>query len=91
MNATDTDDRLAEEERLAQIAYDRYVRPTVRPEDEGKYVAVAFDMGEFEIDADDYTATRRLLERFPGVRAWLMRTDGSAAYRMRTLDRAGAS
>ena len=46
MNATDADDRLAEEERLAQVAYDRYVRPTVRPEDEGKYVAVAFDTGE---------------------------------------------
>lgn len=76
---------LAEEERLATDVYDRLVRPALRPEDDGKYLAIAFETGDFEIDADDYTATRRLLARRPGARVWLMRTDGAAAYRLRTL------
>jgi hypothetical protein len=71
--ATTDDARLAEDERRAEEIYDRHVRPTLRPEDEGKYVAVAVESGDFEIDADDYAATGRLLARRPGTRLWLMR------------------
>ena len=81
-----TDDvRLAEDERRAEEFYDRLVRPVLRPGDEGKYVAVAVESGEFEIDDDDYAATGRLLARRPGARLWLMRTGPSAAYRLRSL------
>ena len=76
---------LAEEERRAEEVYERVVRPTLRPEDEGKYVAVAFEADDYEIDADDYAATGRLLARRPGARLWLMRTGPSAAYRVRGL------
>lgn len=85
------DDLLAEEERRAEEVYDRVVRPALRPEDDGKYVAVAFEAGDFEIDADDYAATGRLLARRPGARLWLMRVGPEAAYRVRTLGRAGRS
>ena len=84
MSAT-SDAVLAEEERLVLEVYDRLVRPALRPEDEGKYVAIAFESDDFEIDADDYAATRRLLARRPGARAWLMRSNGAAAYRLRGL------
>ncbi len=77
------DARLAEDERLAEEVYERLVRPALRPEDEGKYVVIAFEAGDFEVDADDYAATRRLLSRRPGARLWLMRTGPSAAYRIR--------
>ena len=81
-----TDDaRLAEDEQLAEEIYDRLIRPVLRPEDDGKYVAVAVEPGDFEIDADDYAATGRLLARRPGARLWLMRTGPSAAYRLRGL------
>lgn len=80
-----TDARLAEDERLAEEIYDRLIRPTLRPEDDGKYVAVAVESGDFEIDANDYAATGRLLGRRPGARLWLMRTGPSAAYRVRGL------
>lgn len=79
------DDRLAEEERLAEEVYERLVRPTLGPEDDGKYVAVAFEEGDFEVDSDDYAATGRLLARRPGARLWLMRAGGLAAYRVRGL------
>ena len=80
-----TDTVLAEEEQRAEEVYDRLVRPVLRPEDDGKYVAVAFEVGDFEIDADDFAATGRLLARRPGARLWLMRTGPSAAYRLRGL------
>ena len=76
---------LAEEERRAEEVYERIVRPALRPEDEGKYVAVAFEADDYEIDANDYAATDRLLARRPGARLWLMRTGPSAAYRVRGL------
>src|SRR5450755_3331096 len=79
---TINDARLAEDERRAEEWYDRLVRPALRPEDDGKYVAVAVESGDFEIDADDYAATGRLLARQPGARLWLMRTGPSAAYRL---------
>ena len=83
-NATE-DARLVEDERRAEEVYDRLVRLALRPEDEGKYVAVAVESGDFEVDADDFAATGRLLARRPGARLWLMRTGPSAAYRIRNL------
>ena len=62
-----TEALLAEEERLAEEVYDRLVRPVLRPEDAGKYVAIAFESGDFEVDSDDYAATGRLLARRPGA------------------------
>ena len=85
MPAALDDARLAEDERRAEAIYDRLIRPILRPEDEGKYVAVAVESGDFEIDADDYAATGRLLARRPKERLWLMRTGPSAAYRLRGL------
>ncbi len=88
--STSLDALLAEEERLAEEVYDRLIRPALRPEDDGKYVAVAFEAGDFEIDPDDYAATGRLLARRPGARVWLMRAGRSAAYRMRGLVTGGS-
>ena len=82
MLPTTDDARLAEDERLAEEIYDRLIRPALRPEEEGKYVAVAVESGDFEVDADDYAATGRLLARRPGARLWLMRT---GPYRLRGL------
>lgn len=76
---------LADDERRAEEIYDRLVRPVLRPEDDGKYVAIALEDDDFEIDADDFAATGRLLARHPGARLWLMRTGPSAAYRLRCL------
>ena len=62
----------AEIDRLGPLAYDRYVRPNLRPEDDGKFIALDVDTGEYELDASDYVATTRLLDRRPGARVWLM-------------------
>lgn len=83
-----TADRLAADERLAKAIYDRSIRPVLRPEDDGKYIAIAVESGDFEIDPDDFAATGRLLARRPGARLWIIRSGRSAAYLMRGLPEA---
>ena len=59
--------------RLGDAIYDQRIRPTVRPEDKGKFVAVDVDSGEYEMDEDDYTAVMRLRGRMPEADMWLIR------------------
>src|SRR5262249_21557171 len=46
--------------RLGSEVFDRHVRPMLRPEDDGKFVAIDVDTGDHEIDEDDYAAVTRL-------------------------------
>jgi hypothetical protein len=79
-----TDRRTLDEvARLGAEVYDRKVRPTLRPEDDFKFVAIDVESEEFEIDPDDYTAVMRLLARLPEADTWLERVGQPAAYRMR--------
>jgi hypothetical protein len=66
----------------ATAIYDRTIRPALRPEDDGKYVAIDIDSGSYELDEDDYAATERLLGRRPQARIWLARAGQPAAYRV---------
>lgn len=75
-------EELAEIDRRGTEAYERFIQPRMRPEDKGKFVAVDIETGEFELDADDYEATERMLKRHPGANLWLMRVGHATAYRM---------
>ncbi|MGL4461138.1 MAG: hypothetical protein ACRDD1_10840 [Planctomycetia bacterium] len=83
--------RLADDARRGQEAFDRLVKPKLRPEDDGKFVAVDIDSGDYEIDADDYQATGRLMERVPGARIWLLRAGRPTTYRIVRLGLEGRS
>ena len=65
-----------------QEIYERHVRPVLRAEDEGKFVAVDIESADYEMDRDDYTATERLLHRHPDAQIWLVQVGQSAAYRL---------
>jgi hypothetical protein len=52
--------------------YDRQVRPALRPEDNGKFVALDVETGDYEINEDDYAAVARLRARKPAADVWLM-------------------
>jgi hypothetical protein len=66
--------------RLGEEVYQRRIRPTLRSEDDGKFVAIDIESGEFEIDPDDFSATDRLLKRLPDAQTWLMRVGRPTAY-----------
>jgi hypothetical protein len=72
MSATTTDPRAAEFS-AAQDVYDRIALPFLKPEHDGRYVVVDIDHDDYEIDADHYNATARLMARRPGARLWSFR------------------
>ena len=71
MHTTKLDRSLDECARLGTETFDRLVRPLLRPEDDGKFVAIDIDTGDYEIDEDDYTAIMRLSARCPAAEIWL--------------------
>jgi hypothetical protein len=62
--------------------FDRQVRPALRPEDDGKFVAIDVDTGDYEMDADDYRAVSRLRSRKPMADVWLMRAGSPTTCRI---------
>ena len=80
-----TESRHTHEElaRLGADAFDRHVRPKLRPEDDGKFVAIDVVTGEYELDADDYAAVMRLRARLPSADIWLACVGQPTAYKLR--------
>lgn len=68
--------------RLGAEVFDRRVRPSLGPEDDGKFVAVDVRTGEYEIDPDDYAAVTRLRARVPAADVWLARAGSPTTYRI---------
>ena len=82
MSATETRRTLEEVGRLGDEAILRYVTPNVRPQDDGKFVAIDVDSGEYELDADDLGAMNRLLARRPTAEVWLGCIGQPSAYKI---------
>jgi hypothetical protein len=74
-----TPDELA---ALGQAIFDQQVRSALRPEDDGKFVAIDVETGDYVIDEDDYKAVARLRSRKPAADIWLMRAGYPAPYRI---------
>jgi hypothetical protein len=68
--------------RLGGEVFERRVRPSLRPEDDGKFVAVDVLSGEYELDGDDYAAVARLRARVPAADVWLARAGCATTYRI---------
>jgi hypothetical protein len=68
--------------RIGNEIYERRVKPLLKPEDDGKFMAIDIVSGEYEVDSDDYTAVMRLRGRIPGAEIWLMRAGFPAAYKL---------
>lgn len=75
---------LQEAARLGREMYDRHVRPQLQPEDNDKFVAVNIETGEYELDAHDHTALKRLRSRSPVGEIWLGRVGHPTAHKMRS-------
>lgn len=73
---------LEELEILGAEIFDRGVRPALRAEDDGKFVAIDVDTGEYEVNEDDFTAVTNLRRRRPEAEIWLMRAGYPTTYRM---------
>ncbi len=71
--------------RVGSEVFDTRIRPALRAEDDGKYVAIDVLSGDYELDEDDYTAVHRLRSRRPADQVWLERAGYPTAYQLRGL------
>ena len=85
MDATDRRRTLDEMARLGPEIYDRQVRPKLGPGDDNKIVALDVDTGDFEVNADDYTAVMRLRARNPDAEIWLERVGQPTVCKIRDI------
>jgi hypothetical protein len=67
--------------RRGDEIYDRNIAPQVTAENEGKYVLIDIETGDYEIDADEIAASDRLLARHPEAQVWMTRMGSRYAYR----------
>jgi hypothetical protein len=68
--------------RRGREIYERVIRPRLRPEDDGKLVAIDIESDEYAIDSDGYQASERLIERNPNAQIWLARVGRATTYRL---------
>ena len=59
--------------RRGDRIYERDVQPHMKPEDEGKFVAIDIETGTYELDANELSASDRLLAQYPQAQVWLTR------------------
>lgn len=58
--------------RIGQEIYERCVKPLLKPEDDGKYVAIDIMSEEYEIDINEWEAIARLRDRGQVPQIWLV-------------------
>lgn len=83
MSATESPHDQDEEDRRGIELYEQQIRPQLRREDDNKYVVLDIETGDYEIDADDYTAAMRLRARRPTGKFWLERAGHPTAISLR--------
>jgi hypothetical protein len=67
--------------RRGDEIYEARVRPLLKAEDEGKFVAIDIDTGTFEIDGDELEACDKLNARIPDAQIWLVRIGSRYVHR----------
>lgn len=68
--------------RRGQEIYEREIRPKVEASNQGKFLVINIETGEYEMDADDLAAAKRAKARFGKAALFTMRIGHSAAYRL---------
>jgi hypothetical protein len=62
--------------------YSQRIRSQVEATEKGKFVVIDIETGDFEVDVDDLSATKRALAKRPSAVLYGMRIGSPAAYRL---------
>jgi len=68
--------------RRGQEIYERDIRSKVEAGNQGKFLVINIETGEYEMDADDLAAAKRAKARFGNAALFTMRIGHPAAYRL---------
>lgn len=74
----------SEVESRGESMYERQIRDKVELKHKGKFLVIDIETGEYEIDADDLVATKRLLVKRPNAVVYGVRIGFPTAYRIGT-------
>ncbi len=67
--------------RRGDEIYERDIRPHVKAEDKGKFVAIDIETGTYEVEADDLAACDRLRAQIPDAQIWMVRVGSRFVHR----------
>jgi hypothetical protein len=67
--------------RRGDEIYEHDISPRMKATDEGKFVVIDIETGDYEIDADEIAASDRLLSRHPDAQVWLRQVGSRYARR----------
>ncbi len=71
-----------EVEAQGEAIYGNKIRDKVNLKHKGKFLAIDIETGEYEINADDLVATKRLLAKHPNAVVYGLRIGFPTAYRI---------
>ncbi|MCP4712914.1 MAG: hypothetical protein GY869_30165 [Planctomycetes bacterium] len=71
-----------EVETRGEAIYGQQIRTKVEAKNEGKFLIIDIETGEYEIDPDDLMATKRLLAKRPNAVLYGLRIGFPTAYRI---------
>ena len=79
-----TDPRLSSDEIAGQgqTIYDRDIRDSLDVSDEGKFLVLDVDSGDYELDSDEIAAVKRARKKHRGAVFYILRVVRSAVYRL---------
>lgn len=79
-----SDPRLSSDEiaEQGQAIYDRDIRDSLDASDQGKFLVLDVDSGDYELDADEIAAVKRARAKHPGAVFYILRVGRSAVYRL---------
>lgn len=69
-----------EVERRGQEIYAHRLRSQLEAGNEGKILVIDVETGDYELDADEVTASRRALAKHPGAALWTLRIGYDAVH-----------
>ena len=62
--------------------YEEQIKPLVEPQENGKFIVIDVESGDYEIDEDSLAAGDRIRERRPDIVGFLGRVGYESAYSM---------
>jgi hypothetical protein len=66
--------------RRGEAIFEKDIRPKIPPGNDRKFVLIDIETGDYEIDADEMAASKRLLARRPNGQVWMRRVGSPFAH-----------
>jgi hypothetical protein len=68
--------------RRGDAIYEQKIKPLLKPEDHGKFVAIDIETGDYEIAVDELEALDNLSARIPDAQTWMVRVGSRYVHRL---------